>query len=183
MPAVIVDSSWIDIEAGLAKSSICRMPPAFCAVAGSPGVHPISSPPIAANRCSFPFMLRLPVTGSLAGSSPSFRRPYRLLVEPDVFHSPAVVDAVGHLGVALDPGLPAARTSRVDQHRSEHRLRELALGPPDDRFALLRVSFHRLPVDERVEFRMTVAGVVTRRVVIKILIEHLVRVVDAALHR
>src|SRR6185295_6687902 len=34
MPAVIVDSSWIDIDAGLAKSSICKMPPDFCASAG-----------------------------------------------------------------------------------------------------------------------------------------------------
>src|SRR5262249_16694128 len=31
IPAVIVDSSWIDMLAGLAKSSICRIPPGFCA--------------------------------------------------------------------------------------------------------------------------------------------------------
>ena len=29
--AVIVDSSWIDMLAGLAKSGICKMPPDFCA--------------------------------------------------------------------------------------------------------------------------------------------------------
>src|SRR6266851_5728111 len=35
MPAAIVDSSWIDMLAGLAKPGICRMPPGFCAAAGS----------------------------------------------------------------------------------------------------------------------------------------------------
>jgi hypothetical protein len=31
IPAAIVDSSWIDMLAGLAKPGICRMPPGFCA--------------------------------------------------------------------------------------------------------------------------------------------------------
>jgi hypothetical protein len=31
MPAAIVDSSWIDMLAGLAKPGICKMPPDFCA--------------------------------------------------------------------------------------------------------------------------------------------------------
>src|SRR6266851_9620021 len=34
VPAVIVDSSCIDIDAGLEKSGICRTPPDFCASAG-----------------------------------------------------------------------------------------------------------------------------------------------------
>src|SRR5947208_7540030 len=36
IPAAIVDSSWIDMLAGLAKPGICRMPPGFCATAGLP---------------------------------------------------------------------------------------------------------------------------------------------------
>src|SRR5438874_1435897 len=32
---------------------------------------------------------------------------FLLLVEPDVFHAPAVVDAVDHRGVVLDLGVPA----------------------------------------------------------------------------
>jgi hypothetical protein len=35
VPAVIVDSSCIDMLAGLAKSGICRTPPDFCASAGA----------------------------------------------------------------------------------------------------------------------------------------------------
>src|SRR5690349_21693294 len=42
IPAVIVDSSWIDIEAGLAKSSICRMPPCFCAATGAAAARQLS---------------------------------------------------------------------------------------------------------------------------------------------
>src|SRR5882762_1559408 len=43
----IVDSSWIDIEAGLVPSGIRRMPPDFCATA-SPG--PRVAPSIVARR-------------------------------------------------------------------------------------------------------------------------------------
>src|SRR2546421_1150630 len=39
-----------------------------------------------------------------------------LLVEPDVFHAPAVVDAVDHRGMVLDLGVPAdAAAVEIDQ--------------------------------------------------------------------
>src|SRR6516165_5356643 len=45
MPAAIVDSSWIDMLAGLAKPGICRMPPGFCANAGPANSAAASSAP------------------------------------------------------------------------------------------------------------------------------------------
>src|ERR687883_584262 len=112
MPAVIVDSSWIDMLAGLAKSSICRTPPDFCAAAGAPFARVATSQPSAIKHSHF-----RPICPSCFPATRRFfsvLKPPALFVEPDVFHAPAVVDAVGHLCVALDPGLPAAGPSRVD---------------------------------------------------------------------
>ena len=50
---------------------------------------------------------------------------YGLIVEPDVFHAPAVVDAVGHQCQALDPGLPAGGAGRVVEDRPDPRLGEI----------------------------------------------------------
>src|SRR5829696_7673173 len=61
MPAVIVDSSWIDIEAGLAKSSICRTPPDFCARTGPVMHDPASKAPAAATRRRLRLIAPLPV--------------------------------------------------------------------------------------------------------------------------
>src|SRR5205823_11604513 len=91
------------------------------------------------------------------------RRPICLSVEPDVLEPPFVVDAVYHSGPSLEPRLPAARAGGVEEHRPEHGFGQFALGLPDDLLALLRVGFHRLPVDELVEFGIAVAGIVARR--------------------
>src|ERR1700730_9317606 len=45
--AAIVDSSWIDMLAGLAKSGICKMPPGFCARAGPTKATAKPNPPAA----------------------------------------------------------------------------------------------------------------------------------------
>src|SRR6516162_6695243 len=63
----------------------------------------------------------------------------RLLVEPDVFETPAVVDAVGHQCQPLDPRLPAGGSGRVKEDRSNPGLGEQALDLPYDLFALYRV--------------------------------------------
>src|SRR6516225_9049438 len=101
-------------------------------------------------------------------------------VQPDVLEAPFVVDAVRHVGPAFEPGLPARRSGRVVNHRPKRGFRQFAFGLPDDLFALFRVGLHRLLVDQLVEFRIAVAGVVARRTGIVVLVEHLVRVVDAA---
>src|ERR1700736_237526 len=78
----IVDSSWIDIEAGLVSSGIRKMPPDFCAKAGA-------APRVAANnaRATIPTHRRM-------SCSPAFGEP--LSIEPDVFEAPAVGEAVDH---------------------------------------------------------------------------------------
>src|SRR5262249_27266353 len=48
---------------------------------------------------------------------PGAPRTARLLVEPDVFHAPAVVDAVDHRRQPVDPGLPAGRGDPVENDR------------------------------------------------------------------
>src|SRR5882762_7561366 len=52
MPTAIVDSSWIDMLAGLVKLGICRMPPDFWAKAGVAPIRPASSQPAIAHRRS-----------------------------------------------------------------------------------------------------------------------------------
>src|SRR5690348_10150369 len=69
-----------------------------------------------------------------------------LFVEPDVFHSPVVVDAVGHHREPFDPRLPTACARRVEQHRPEHGFRQFALGLPDEVLTFYRIALHRLPV-------------------------------------
>src|SRR6516164_1475678 len=78
------------------------------------------------------------------------RRP--LFVEPDIFHAPAVEDAVGHQGQVLDPGLPAGGDSRVKKHWADLFLGENPLDLPNNVFALYWISLHRLLIDQLVEF-------------------------------
>ena len=107
----------------------------------------------------------------------------RAIVEPDVFHPPAVIDAVGHQGQVLDPGLPAGGARRVEQHWAHSRLGEYALDAPYDLLALDRVGFHRLLVHQLVELVVAVSGIVPQRAAHVILVEHLVGVVDTAFYR
>src|SRR5206468_12199069 len=53
-----------------------------------------------------------------------------LLVEPDVFHAPAVVDAVDHARQPLDEGLSAGRDARIEDDRTCRILRQLAFDLP-----------------------------------------------------
>src|SRR5437899_8185318 len=52
MPTAIVDSSCIDMDAGLVKLGSCRMPPCFWAEAGAAPIRPVSSQPATAHRRS-----------------------------------------------------------------------------------------------------------------------------------
>src|ERR1700736_1913011 len=135
----------MDMLAGLAKSSICRMPPGFCASAGPAAVAAISSPAAMKPR-SLCFMLRLP-SQELA-ELVSASRARGVFIEPDVFHPPAVVDAVDHDGQSFHIGLLAARANRIEQHRPDRGIRQFALDLPHDLFAFFRVDFRRLLVDQ-----------------------------------
>src|SRR6266436_8863838 len=71
-----------------------------------------------------------------------------LLVEPDVFHAPAVVDAVDHDREPLDIGLLAGRAARIEDDRSCRILRQLPFDLPYQLLALFQIGLHRLPVNQ-----------------------------------
>jgi hypothetical protein len=65
--AKTVASSWIDMLAGLSGEYILRMPPDFCANAGSPEDRAISNPPVAAHARILHFISVLPDVVRLPG--------------------------------------------------------------------------------------------------------------------
>src|SRR5712671_5806046 len=102
-----------------------------------------------------------------------------LPVEPDVFHTPAVVDAVDHDGEALHVRLPASRAARVKDDGAGAVLRQSPFDLPYQPLALLRIGFDRLPVDQLVDLRAAVAGIIPLRSAHVVLVKLLIRVVDA----
>src|SRR5215469_11144472 len=99
-----VDSSRIDMLAGLSKCWSRRMPPAFCADAGTAAAISTTSAPAANAYLEFIAISQLPLR--------------LLFIEPDVFHAPAVEDAVDHDRQPLDIGLPADPALGVKNDRA-----------------------------------------------------------------
>src|SRR5436305_787466 len=56
--------------------------------------------------------------------------PVRLFVEPQIFETPAIEEAVDHQGQSLDPGLTARCVTGVEDHRPNLVCGELALELP-----------------------------------------------------
>src|SRR5216684_1273156 len=71
-----------------------------------------------------------------------------LLVEPDVFHPVAVVDAVDHRHEPLDVGLRAGAAARIEDDRSGAFLGQTPFDLPHQLLALFGVGFGRLLVDQ-----------------------------------
>src|SRR6266853_5900325 len=74
-----------------------------------------------------------------------------LFVEPDVFHAPAVEDAVDHDRQPLHMRLPAGRAAVVKDDRPGAVFRQLPLDLPYQLLALLGVGLDRLPIDQLVQ--------------------------------
>src|SRR6516162_7708305 len=72
-------------------------------------------------------------------------------VEPDVFHAPAVVDAVDHNGQAPELGVPTIAATAEIKHRLGVVLDEAALDLPDDALAFFLVRLPRLLLDHPVD--------------------------------
>src|SRR4029077_10857831 len=102
----------------------------------------------------------------------------RLLVEPNVFHAQAVINAVDHQRVTLHIGVPARPRTVVPKDRTGRVLRKFALNRPHHLLALLLVEFHRLAVHHLVELRIAVAVIVALRSASEILVQCLVRIID-----
>jgi len=116
--AAIVDSSWIDMLAGLSPEGIRRIPPGFWAKAEPLSHRLASNPPAAAKLRRFAF-IRSTLRGArgLRASGGLIFGTRELLVEPDVFHAVAVVDAVDHGHEPLDIGLHAGPAARIEDDR------------------------------------------------------------------
>ena len=78
----------------------------------------------------------------------------------------------------LSCGLPACREAVVEQDRPRTVLLQLLVDFPDEAPALLLVPLHRLLIEQLVDFRIAVAGVIAVRAAGVILIELRVGVVD-----
>src|SRR5215469_7450686 len=78
--AARVTSSWIDIEAGLAKSGILRMPPDFCASAPWPPSQSISAVVAATAILHEPFIVAL--RAEICRISRHFRGQHRRVASP-----------------------------------------------------------------------------------------------------
>src|SRR5262249_37233229 len=95
----------------------------------------------------------------------------KLLVEPDVFHAIAVVDAVDHRHEPLDIRLRAGPTARIEDDRPGTVLGQTPLDLPDELSALGLVSLGRLPVDQRVDLGTAIARIVAHRPAHEVLVE------------
>src|SRR5437899_5577432 len=104
-----------------------------------------------------------------------------LFVEPDVFHAPAVEDAVDHDRQPLDMRLPAARAAVVKDDRPGAVFRQFALDLPYQLLALLGVGLDGLPIDQRVHLGTAVAVIVQLPTAPVIQVETEVRIDPAAL--
>src|SRR5438132_7910392 len=75
------------------------------------------------------------------------REGLRLLVEPDVFHAPAVEDTADHHRQPFYPRLPAGRLAVVSDDRPGSVLLQFLVDLPHQLFAFFLVGLHRLPVE------------------------------------
>src|SRR4051794_26387432 len=88
----IVDSSWIDMLAGLVISGMRNVPPCFCADAGETAARQPSAASPAAHRLHRDNIVSLPDVA--ARLEPLVSVLTGLLIEPDILHAPAIEQAV-----------------------------------------------------------------------------------------
>src|SRR4029077_17471670 len=86
--------------------------------------------------------------------------PEPLLVEPDIFHTPAVEKAVHHQRQPLHLRIPAGRAAVVKDDRSGAVLRQSPFDLPYELLALFLVGLARLPIDQLVHLGAAVAIIV-----------------------
>src|SRR5215472_10189582 len=79
------------------------------------------------------------------------KAPKELLVEPDVFDAPAVVDAIDHRRQTFHLGVPAGRAPRMKNDRPRSLLLQCRIDIPDELPAPLRVGLARLSMEQILE--------------------------------
>src|ERR1700720_348340 len=93
----------------------------------------------------------------------SGKAPKELIFKPDVFHAPAVVDAIDHRCQTFNPGLPAGRAPRMKNDRPRPLLLQCRIDIPDQLSAPLRVGLARLSVEQILEPAIAISGEVAVR--------------------
>src|SRR2546430_194474 len=122
------------------------MPPDFCADA-SPATSRQATAPSTASFDLIPSSFIAPVL-------------YRLSVEPNVFVSRSIVDAVDHDGQPLHLRIPAGGRAVVIDHWAGAVLLQFFVDLPHQRLALFGIGFQRMPVALSFGLRVPIAGVV-----------------------
>src|ERR1700719_1938729 len=85
------------------------------------------------------------------------------VVEPEILVARAVIDAVDHDRKPLQLRLPADRAARIDEDWPGVVLDQFLLDLPHQLFALRRIGFQRLLIDQFVDRGIAIAGIVARR--------------------
>src|ERR1700720_3952749 len=88
----------------------------------------------------------------------SGKAPKELLVEPDVFHAPAVVDAIDHRRQTFRLGVPAGCAPRLKNDRPRSLLLQCSIDIPDQLSAPLQVGLARLSMKQILEPAIAVSG-------------------------
>src|SRR5438874_3464108 len=100
-------------------------------------------------------------------------------LEPDILHTPAVKQAVGHNCQSLELRLPARREAIMEQDGSSSILLQPLVDFPNKMPALVLIRLHRLSVEQLVDLGIAIRGIVTVRAAGVILVELRVGVVHA----
>src|SRR6266404_1172846 len=166
--------------AGLSGLYIFRTPPCFCADAGSATNRATSNDIATAKAPRSRFIPSTPLRCS-AARLPGSRAESGPLIEPDVFHAPAVEDAVDHDGQSLDVGLPAGSLAGIKYDGAGAVIGQLAFDRPQQLLAPSFVGLDRLLLDQLVHLRVAIAVPVQARTASGKQIENLVGVGPAAL--
>ena len=105
----------------------------------------------------------------------------RLLVEPDVFKTGAIVNAVDHADQTVDVWPPAGDAGHVQDVRARVFFDQLLLDLPNQLPPLTGVGFLRLPVDQLVNRLVAISGVIAQGAAFVIFVELRIGIVDLAL--
>src|SRR5215472_12293655 len=87
---------------------------------------------------------------------PTIRVGKPLFVDPDVFHTPAIENAVDHQGQPFNVGLPTRTVTVVKNDRSSIVLGQFPFDLPHQLLSLLLVRLARLPTDQLLYLGITV---------------------------
>ena len=118
-----------------------------------------------------------------AKQPPLAASPLRLPIEPDIFHSPAVVDAVHLQFEATDGWRPACRFPHVVKNRANDIFLQPPVDFPHEFVPFLGVGLHRLLIYQGIGLMAAKPGIIAFGIANIIFIEILVGIIQSAPNR